>query len=79
MKVEFLGFKEQGKTGCVPCGRRKVSTTFKREKKVVLPSGRTIFFIYGRAEEVSKDDGEFLLELTYSLNGKEVNMFKEVD
>ena len=78
MKVEFLGFKEQGKTGCAPCGRSKVSTTLKRDKKVVLPSGKAVFFIMGRAEEVSEEDGEFLLELTYSLDERETNMFKEV-
>ena len=79
MRIEFLGHKETRKTGCVPCGKRKTSNVnFKRDKKMFLPSGRSVFFIVGKVEEVNGQDGEFLLEQTYQLNGKSMYMFKEV-
>lgn len=79
MLVEFQGEKTQAKTGCIPCGKRRVSSLkFERSKRIVLPSGRVVLFTFGRTEEVSKDDGEFLLELTYQLDGKNIAMFKEV-
>jgi len=75
MKIKFIGYKEQGKKGCVPCGRKATSGhTFIREKKEFLPTGRTINFSVGYEYEVNQREGEFLLERT--LDGQ--SLFEEV-
>lgn len=79
MKVQFMGIKQQvTKSGCSSCGSRRVSNhTFQRESRMVLPSGQIKTFYAGEVYEVMENDGRFLLEQTYSLNGSPVKMFKE--
>lgn len=81
MKVQFLGIKNQPKrTGCSSCGSRRVSKhTFQREKRLILPSGRSATFYAGEMYEVTAHDGLFLIEQVYSLNGLPTKMFKQVD
>ena len=77
MKIKFLGCKEQGRKACIPCGRKSSGGyTFKRMKKMVLPSGTAITFHVGYEYEVNQKDGEFLLEQTYLLNGQKTRMFE---
>ena len=76
MKVKFLGYAEQGKTGCVPCGNRRVSgQIFKREKRMVLPSGRAVSFYAGQVYDVDEEECTFLLEM----NEKGKRMFEKAD
>lgn len=79
MKIQFLGIKNQvKKSGCSSCGSRQVSRhTFQRETRMVLPSGQTKTFYAGEVYEVMEQDGHFLMEQTYSLNGQAVKLFKE--
>ncbi|EOL50638.1 hypothetical protein [Enterococcus caccae] len=78
MKIQFLGIKNQvKKSGCSSCGSKQVSKhTFQREARMVLPSGQTKTFYAGEMYEVKEQDGHFLIEQTYSLNGQTVQMFK---
>lgn len=62
MKLKFNGLEIKTKTGCVPCGKAKGSTSLQTTKTFFLPSGRTVTFRQGRAEEVSAEDGAFLLD-----------------
>lgn len=79
MKLEFLGFKQQGNAGCSVCGKRKSSNyTFQREKKMVLPSGRRMTFFAGQTYEVSEVEGKFLLAQTYLTGTEQTMIFKEV-
>lgn len=76
MKIKFLGIKEEGtkRSGC--CGRRKASRfVIRREKRMVLPSGRAITFRMGEAVDVGADDAAFLL----SLNTQVMTSFQEVE
>lgn len=80
MTVEFLGIKETKKNGCGVCGRRKVSNyTLSRYRKMTLPSGRVVSFAIGKPENVSDEEGKFLLSLTYDLGGEKAYMFKKVE
>lgn len=67
MKVVFNGVLETAKTGgCAVCGKRRVSTNnFVMKKDYILPSGLTKTFLVGKEEEVSDEDGRFLLSYTY--------------
>lgn len=78
MKIQFLGIKNQiKKSGCSSCGSRQVSKhMFQREARMVLPSGQTKTFYAGELYDVMEQDGNFLLEQTYSLDGQAVKMFK---
>ncbi|MEI5994016.1 hypothetical protein [Candidatus Enterococcus mansonii] len=79
MKIQFLGIKNQvKKSGCSSCGSRQVSKhTFQRETRMVLPSGQTKTFYVGEVSNVMDQDGHFLLNQTYTLDGQTVKMFKE--
>lgn len=73
--IRFMGLREleQKSSGC--CGRRRVSEyVIKREKRMVLPSGRIVTFRIGETEDVSEEDGKFLL----SLNTRTMSSFLEV-
>lgn len=79
MSIRFLGFRQADKKGCSVCGKKRTSDwTFKREKRMVLPSGRNMTFFMGRTYEVNHLDGEFLMEQTYLMNGAAIKMFEEV-
>ena len=80
MIVEFLGMKDvPKKSGCSACGKKRTSKyNLLREKKFSLPSGKTQTFRIGEQAHVITHDGIFLLDSTYSVNGKQERMFKEV-
>lgn len=78
MKVVFNGALETKSGGCVPCGRKRVSKqSMTTKKEYYLPSGVKKVFYLGRAEEVSDEDGEFLLSITSVSDG--LNTFTRVD
>lgn len=81
MKIKFNGVLEKKADGCIPCGRKKVSERIMAMKKsYILPSGITKTFYVGRTEEVSDEDGAFLMKYTYTdKNGKEQTVFSEVE
>lgn len=81
MKLEFLGYRQEGKkAGCPVCGKRTVSKyTFHREKRMVLPSGRTMTFFVGHVYIVNDSDGDFLLSQGYYIGGIKKPMFKDVE
>lgn len=67
MKIVFNGVLEFKSGGCIPCGRKRASKkSLTTKKDYILPSGRTVTFYLGRAEDVSDSDGEFLLSYNSS-------------
>lgn len=60
MTVVFKGIMEKRTKGC-NCKGKKSEWTFVAYKSYILPSGITKTFRKGRPEEVSDEDGEFLL------------------
>lgn len=67
LKLKFMGMIEKDEPRRSCCGGRRISqSVMRREKKMMLPSGRAFTFKTGVVAEVSENDGEFLL----SLNGK---------
>lgn len=80
MRVVFSGILEKQTSGCKPCGARKVSKKVMSTKKsYILPSGETKTFYVGRPQDVSEEDGEFLLTYTYTdEHGEKQNVFTEV-
>lgn len=71
MKVVFNGVMEETRKGCKVCGGRSFRQRLATTKTYYLPSGRRMTFRIGRIEEVSDEDGEFLL----SLNTKNKKVF----
>ena len=65
MKIKFNGIIEKRSKGCPVCGKRTTDSQFQNTKMYILPSGATKTFRAGRIEEVSDEDGEFLLSYTY--------------
>jgi len=79
MKIEFLGMYQEKSGGCPVCGKSKVSNVaFHRDKRIFLPTGRSIYFVVGKPEEVNELEAGFLLEQTYTSNGGTKIMFREV-
>lgn len=77
MKVKFNGIIEKSK-GCNCAGRSSESVLVAR-KTYHLPSGASRTFIVGRETEVSDEDGEFLLQYTFTQKTGEVaSVFTEV-
>lgn len=77
MRVQFLGFKQQKRSGCPVCGKSRVSEySFQREKRMVLPSGKAVTFYAGQIYDFSETDIIFLLNQVDS-GGNSV--FKAVD
>lgn len=70
MTLKFNGITEKKSRGC-NCGGggRKTEVAFRTTKTFILPSGITKTFRAGKTEEVSKEDGDFLLSYNYTLNG----------
>ncbi|MCL1925060.1 MAG: hypothetical protein FWF50_05700 [Defluviitaleaceae bacterium] len=81
MKVKFAGIKKQArKSGCTSCGGKRTSSySFEREKVIFFPTGAKKLFVAGEIYEVSEEDGLFLLEQGYELNGQKAYMFEQVD
>lgn len=78
MKVQFMGMRQAKKAGCSSCGRKRASEYgFIRDKRMVLPSGRTVHFFAGQDYEVDEKDGAFLLSQSYQCKGEALPMFKE--
>lgn len=80
MKLKFNGVLETKSGGCVPCGARRTSKqTMVTSKMYILPSGATKTFRVGKEEEVSAEDGEFLLSYKYTdKDGNIRGVFEEV-
>ena len=80
MKVVFNGLLEKHKKGC---NCKKVANTeygFVSQKMYILPSGQTKTFIVGKPEEVSPQDGAFLLSYKYvDVNGSYREVFSKVE
>ena len=66
MKVVFNGTVEKRVTGggC-RCKSKVSSASYVRTKMYILPSGRSKTFFAGKVEEVSEQDGNFLLSYVY--------------
>ena len=80
MRIKFNGVKKTGKVGgCTSCGRRRISSyAFEREKMIFFPTGAKKLFVAGKIYEVTDEDGLFLLNQGYDLNGQKVYMFEQV-
>ena len=81
MKLRFNGVLETVSGGCIPCGAKRVSSqSVVTSKFYTLPSGAQKTFYVGRVEEVSEEDGAFLLQYIYTdKNGNTRNVFERVD
>ena len=79
MKVVFNGVLERRSKGC-NCKGRKTDVSFVNSKMYILPSGRSVHFYAGKPEEVSEQDGRFLLSYIFKdINGDTRAVFSEVD
>ena len=80
MKVVFNGLLEKHKSGC---NCKRVANTeygFVSQKMYILPSGITKTFIVGKPEEVSPQDGKFLLSYRNTdVNGSYREVFSKVE
>lgn len=83
VKVKFLGMYNAYVGSSATCGvcRAKARSTksFQRTKQITFATGQTRTFLIHRVETVSEAEGEFLLGLTYKLQGEDVHMFQKVD
>lgn len=77
MKIRFNGVIEKRKSGC-NCAKSKTETGFVSSKSYYLPSGLSKRFFRGKIEEVSDEDGYFLLDYKYQIGGKTKNVFDRV-
>lgn len=80
MRVVYKGQIEKTETGCAPCGnKRKGRSHFVTERSFFVPSGQQIKFRLNEPVNVSKRDGEFLLQYNYDdENGMRRAVFEEV-
>lgn len=79
MKVVFNGVLEKHSKGC-NCKGKKTDISFVQSKMYILPSGRSVHFYLGRPEEVSEQDGNFLLSYIYKdVNGDTRAVFSKVE
>lgn len=65
MKIKFNGIIEKRSKGCPVCGKRMTDSQYVASKTYILPSGITRTFRVGKIEEVTDEDGEFLLSYRY--------------
>ena len=78
MKVVFHGTIERHTKGC-NCKGKVSEVGFVNTKMYILPSGRSIQFYVGKEEEVSEQDGNFLLSYIYKdVNGDQRAIFSKV-
>lgn len=66
MKIRFNGIIEKRSKGCPVCGKRITDSQLLTSKTYILPSGITKTFRIGRTEEVTDEDGNFLLSYRYT-------------
>lgn len=78
MKVVFNGVMEKRTKGC-NCKGKTTSVGFVKSKLYILPSGQSKMFHLGKVEEVSEQDGRFLLSYIFKdANGDTRAIFSEV-
>ena len=79
MKVVFNGVLEKKSKGC-NCKGKTADASFVRTKMYILPSGKSMYFYLGKPEEVSEEDGNFLLSYIYKdINGDTRAVFSKVE
>lgn len=79
MKVRFNGTIEKRTKGC-NCKGKVSEVGFVSTKLYILPSGRSVQFYAGKEEEVSEQDGNFLLSYIYKdANGDTRAVFSKVE
>ena len=79
MKIKFNGIIEKRSKGCPVCGKRTTDSQFQNTKTYILPSGKTKTFRAGRIEEVTDEDGDFLLSYSYiAPNGETKKVFEKI-
>ena len=78
MRIQFNGIIDKKSGGCGACGNRSSSSQFLTTKTYILPSKSIKTFRVGVPEEVSEQDGQFLLQYKYLSNGEEKNVFEVV-
>ncbi len=62
MRLKFKGIKRETKSrGCGCHGRRRSGARIATIKPFHLPSGATVVFRIGKAQNISDSDAEFLL------------------
>ncbi len=76
MRIQFNGIIEKKSGGCGACGNRSSSSQFLTTKTYILPSKSIKTFRVGVPEEVSEQDGQFLLQYKYLSNGEEKKVFE---
>lgn len=82
MKVIFNGILETKSGGCVPCGQKHstVTRTMTTKKRYILPSGEFRTFIVGKVEDVTEQDGDFLMSYVYTdKDGVQKTVFTKVE
>ena len=80
MKVVFNGVLEKRSDNGCNCRNKKTDVSFIKSKMYILPSGRSVHFYLGKPEEVSEQDGRFLLSYIFKdINGDTRAVFSEVD
>lgn len=78
MKIKFNGIIEKRTKGCHVCGKSRSDSQFQASKSYYLPSGKYKTFRVGRIEEVSDQDGAFLLNYQYQTRTGEIKKVFEV-
>lgn len=80
MKVVFNGTIEKRTSGGCNCKGKMTSSSYVRSKMYILPSGQSKRFLAGKVEEVSEQDGTFLLSYVYKdANGDLRAVFTKVE
>lgn len=79
--IEFIGeYIEAKRSGCSSCrGNRIDNGSFSGSKREFLPSGQFVTFRVTRPVEVSDEDANYLLTLTYDYKGSKHNKYKLVE
>lgn len=77
MKIKYLGvYEEKTRTGCPVCGARTVSSYApKYHLSIKFPNGLHKTFILNQVMEVTQEQGEYLLRLSYLYKGEERHPF----
>lgn len=79
MKIVFNGLLEKKSGGC-NCKKSASEYGYVRTRMFILPSGRTKTFRVGKVEEVSEQDGKFLLAYKpIDVNGARREIFTKVE
>ena len=79
MRIRFNGTIEKHSKGC-NCKGKQTEVGYVTTKLYILPSGRSMRFYAGKVEEVSEQDGNFLLSYIYKdANGDSRAIFSKVE